>query len=52
VARRLDVEIVGRGEAVVQALASLNEALDHYSMDRARPEGREPPIVDTLRLAA
>jgi len=50
VARCLDVEVASQGETVEEARTNLEEALELYVEDEVLPDGREPPIIATLRL--
>ncbi len=52
VARCLDVDVVGHGESVDEALANLEEALSLYFEGERLPDTLEPPIITTVLLPA
>ena len=52
VARCLEIEVTSQGTTVDEALASLKEALELYFENEPLPEGLEPPLIETVEIAA
>jgi len=52
VARCLDVDVLGQGETVDDAVANLEEGLGLYFEGEDLPDSLEPPIITTVLIPA
>ena len=52
VARCLEVEVTSQGGTADEALANLKEALELYFENEPLPDGLEPPLIETVEIAA
>ena len=52
VARCIEVEVASQGSTADEALANLKEALELYFENEPLPDGLEPPLIETVEIAA
>jgi len=52
VARCLEIEVTSQGATAEDALANLKEALELYFENEPLPDGLEPPVIESVEIAA